>query len=94
MRWQGDRVSPSRRLDGKFFSQEGRRVTGSQGRRGLSELPALLSVEQACELLGLSRSAGYRAAAAGHIPTIRWGHRLYVPTVRLLELLGVVPEDR
>jgi excisionase family DNA binding protein len=64
-------------------------VTGPQGRPGLSELPALLSVEQACELLGLSRSAGYRAAAAGHIPTIRWGYRLYVPTGRLLELLGV-----
>ena len=67
-------------------------MTGSQGRPGLSELPALLSVEQACELLGLSRSAGYRAVAAGHIPTIRWGHRLYVPTTRLLELLGVVSE--
>jgi excisionase family DNA binding protein len=67
-------------------------VTGSQGRPGLSGLPALLSVEQACELLGLSRSAGYRAAAAGHIPTIRWGHRLYVPTARLLELLGVALE--
>jgi excisionase family DNA binding protein len=69
-------------------------VTGSQGRPGLSELPGLLSVEQACELLGLSRSAGYRAAAAGHLPTIRWGHRLYVPTSRLLELLGLIPEHR
>jgi excisionase family DNA binding protein len=71
---------------------EGGRVTGSKGHPGLAELPALLNVEQACELLGLSRSAGYRAAAAGHIPTIRWGHRLYVPTTRLLELLGVVSE--
>ena len=92
MRWQEDRVSPSRRLDGKLPNHEGERVTGPQGRLGLSELPALLSVEQACELLGLSRSAGYRAAAAGHIPTIRWGHRLYVPTTRLLERLGVVSE--
>jgi excisionase family DNA binding protein len=71
---------------------EGGRVTGPQGGPGLFELPALLSIEQACELLGLSRSAGYRAAAAGHIPTIRWGHRLYVPTTRLLQLLGVVSE--
>jgi excisionase family DNA binding protein len=69
-------------------------VTGSQGPPGVFELPALLSVEQTCELLGLSRSAGYRAAAAGHIPTIRWGHRLYVPTARLLELVGVAPEER
>jgi excisionase family DNA binding protein len=67
-------------------------MTGSQGRPGLFELPALLSIDQACELLGLSRSAGYRAAAAGHIPTIRWGHRLYVPTARLLQLVGVASE--
>jgi excisionase family DNA binding protein len=54
-----------------------------------ADLPPLLSVEQACELLGVSRSAGYRAAAAGDLPTLRWGRRLYVPTARLLELLGL-----
>jgi excisionase family DNA binding protein len=54
-----------------------------------ADLPPLLSVEQACELLGVSRSAGYRAAATGDLPTLRWGHRLYVPTARLLDLLGL-----
>jgi excisionase family DNA binding protein len=54
-----------------------------------SDLPPLLSVEQACELLGVSRSVGYRAAAAGDLPSLRWGRRVYVPTARLLELLGV-----
>jgi excisionase family DNA binding protein len=54
-----------------------------------ADLSPLLSVEQACELLGVSRSAGYRAAASGDLPTLRWGRRLYVPTARLLELLGV-----
>jgi excisionase family DNA binding protein len=54
-----------------------------------ADLPPLLSVEQACELLGVSRSAGYRAAATGDLPTLRWGHRLYVPTPRLLTLLGL-----
>jgi len=54
-----------------------------------ADLPPLLSVEQACELLGVSRSAGYRAAATGDLPTVRWGRRLYVPTARLLELLGL-----
>ena len=54
-----------------------------------ADLPPLLSVEQACELLGVSRSAGYRAAATGDLPTLRWGHRLYVPSARLLELLGL-----
>jgi excisionase family DNA binding protein len=56
---------------------------------GGADLPPLLSVEQACKLLGVSRSAGYRAAATGDLPTLRWGHRLYVPTARLLTLLGV-----
>ena len=53
------------------------------------DLPPLLSVEQACKLLGVSRSAGYRAAATGDLPTLRWGRRVYVPTARLLELLGL-----
>jgi excisionase family DNA binding protein len=55
----------------------------------LSELPPLISVEQACKLLGISRSAGYRAAASGDLPTLRWGRRLYVPTARLLAMVGV-----
>jgi excisionase family DNA binding protein len=54
-----------------------------------SRLPALIGVEQACTLLGISRSAGYRAAATGDLPTIRLGRRLYVPTARLCALLGL-----
>ena len=53
-----------------------------------------LSSEQASALMGISRSAAYRAVAAGDLPSVRFGCRLYVPTARLLELLGVVPEDR
>jgi excisionase family DNA binding protein len=65
--------------------------------QGLSQrggLPPLLSVEQACKLLGVSRSVGYRAAASGDLPTLRWGRRLYVPTARLLELLGLPAEEK
>jgi excisionase family DNA binding protein len=58
------------------------------------DLPPLLSVEQACKLLGVSRSVGYRAAASGDLPTLRWGRRLYVPTARLLELLGLPAEEQ
>ena len=58
----------------------------------LSQLPALIGVEQACALLGISRSAGYRAAAGGDLPTIRLGRRLYVPTARLAALIGL-PAD-
>jgi excisionase family DNA binding protein len=56
------------------------------------ELPALLRVEQACRLLGISRSAGYRAATAGDLPILRLGRRIYVPTARLLAMLGLLAE--
>jgi excisionase family DNA binding protein len=60
-------------------------VTASE----VSQLPALIGVQQACDLLGISRSAGYRAAAAGDLPTIRLGRRLYVPTARFAALIGL-----
>jgi len=60
-----------------------------QGIPRRTDLPPLLSVEQACKLLGVSRSVGYRAAATGDLSTLRWGRRLYVPTARLLEMLGM-----
>ena len=59
-----------------------------------THLPGLLMVEQASVLMGISRSAAYRAVAAGDLPSVRFGCRLYVATARLLELLGMVPEDR
>lgn len=55
--------------------------------------PPTLTVEEAGELLGLSRSAAYRAAAKGQLPTLRFGRRLFVPTVRLLDMLGLDGED-
>jgi hypothetical protein len=64
-----------------------------QGLPQRAGLPPLLSVEQACKLLGVSRSVGYRAAASD-LPTLRWGRRLYVPTARLLELLGLRGEEQ
>src|SRR4029453_11365628 len=63
-------------------------VTASE----FSQLPPLMGVEQACTLLGISRSAGYRAAAAGPLPTLRFGRRVYVPTARLLAMLGIDAE--
>jgi len=55
----------------------------------LIELPPTLTVKRAGELLGLSRSAAYRAAATGELPTLAFGRRLVVPTFRLLEMLGL-----
>jgi excisionase family DNA binding protein len=57
--------------------------------RELDKLPALIGVEQACSLLGISRSTGYRAVTTGDLPTIRLGRRVYVPTARLCEMVGL-----
>ena len=60
----------------------------------LSELPPTISVGHAAKLLGVSRSAAYRAAASGQLPTITFGRRLLVPTSRLLEMLGLPAEEQ
>ena len=58
-----------------------------------TELPATLTIPEAAQLLGVSRSAGYRAATRGEIPTIRIGRRLLVPTARLYAMLGWPLDD-
>ena len=54
--------------------------------------PATMTIPEAAQLLGVSRSAGYRAVTRGEIPTIRIGRRLLVPTAKLHTLLGWYPE--
>jgi hypothetical protein len=53
----------------------------------LDGLPMLIPVPRAAELLGISRSAAYRCAACGDLPTTHLGGRVYVITARLRELL-------
>lgn len=48
-----------------------------------------MHVEQAAELLDVSRASAYKAVNAGEIPSIRIGKRILVPTAALLELLGL-----
>lgn len=54
---------------------------------GLTELPLLIPVPRAARLLGISRSAAYRCAACGDLPTAHLGGRVYIVTSRLQELL-------
>lgn len=61
---------------------------------GAAEFPPTISVEHAAKLLGVSRSAAYRAVAAGQLPSLRLGRRIYVPTAQLLAMLGLLPEER
>jgi excisionase family DNA binding protein len=56
-------------------------------------LPPLLSVSRAAKILGLTRATAYRYAAAGHLPTERFGSRMYIVTARIRHLLDE-PEVR
>lgn len=47
-----------------------------------------LSVEDAGEILGISRSSAFQAAANGQLPVIRIGKRLLVSRHALEEILG------
>lgn len=53
----------------------------------LDDLPLLIPVPHAAKLLGISRSAAYRCAACGDLPTAHLGGRVYVVTRRLQQLL-------
>jgi excisionase family DNA binding protein len=46
-----------------------------------------LSVEEAAEVLGLSRAAAYIAANSGDLPIVRIGRRMVVPRFALERLL-------
>lgn len=48
---------------------------------------ATLSVDEAAEVLGISRGAAYEAARSGAIPCVRIGRRILIPTKRLYEML-------
>ena len=45
-----------------------------------NDLPLLLAVPRAAQLLGISRAAAYRLVASGELPVRRLGGRVYVVT--------------
>lgn len=49
---------------------------------------ATYSVQEAGELLGISRGSAYEAARSGEIPTLRFGSRLVVPKAPLDQMVG------
>lgn len=48
---------------------------------------ATLSVEEAAEVLGISRGSAYQAVRMGEIPCIKIGKRILVPRVALDKML-------
>lgn len=59
---------------------------------GLAEIPALLTVIAAAELLRLSPRGVLEAIAAGELPACRCGGEVFVPARVLLVALGVRPD--
>ena len=53
-----------------------------------NELPLLLTVPRAAQLLGITRAATYRLVASGELPVRRLGGRVYVVTAGLRELVA------
>lgn len=54
--------------------------------------PLVYTIEEAARLLRIGRAAGYQAARAGQLPTIRVGRTLRVPRAALERLLDVKTE--
>jgi len=47
-----------------------------------------LSIAEAAELVGISRTTAYELAQSGELPTVRLGRRILVPVNQLAEVLG------
>lgn len=55
----------------------------------LADAPAVLTVEQAAEVLAISRGSAYLGVRAGEIPSVRVGRCIRVPRQALERLLDV-----
>lgn len=56
--------------------------------RSLHEFADVLTVEEAAEVLRISRGLAYEAVRTGEIPSVRVGRRLLITKVALERLLG------
>jgi excisionase family DNA binding protein len=61
---------------------------------GVEEKRLTLTVDEAAEILGLSRAFAYEAVRRGEIPSIRIGRRILVPRAALERLLDVPGDAR
>lgn len=64
------------------------KITNPHNAGRVRQKPQTFSVEEAGEILGISRSSAFQAAANGQLPVIRIGKRLLVPRSSLEAILG------
>jgi excisionase family DNA binding protein len=55
----------------------------------LDELPLLLTVEEAAQVMRVSRNGAYNAVAEGMVPSIRIGRTIRIPRDALASTLGL-----
>ena len=56
-----------------------------------ADMPAVLTVEEAAQVLRIGRGAAYEAVRRGDIPAVRVGRSLRVPRHQLDAMLGIEP---
>jgi len=59
----------------------------------VAALPAVLTIKEAREVLGISLDLAYAAAHSGELPVIRLGRRMLVPKAALVKMLGLTGES-
>jgi hypothetical protein len=79
----------SREGTARMITQEDQATIMLSSANPFDGLPLLISVPRAAGLLGLSRAAAYRYAAAGDLPVKRLGGRIYVVTAGIRRLVAV-----
>jgi excisionase family DNA binding protein len=55
------------------------------------QVPRLLSIKQACRLLGLSRTTLYALLASGELRSVSIGRRRFVPSDAIEEFIAALP---
>lgn len=60
----------------------------------MNEVPAraTFTVEEAAQMLGISRDQAYRSVKTGEIPALRFGRRIVVPRAKFLAMFGLPDE--
>jgi hypothetical protein len=85
------KTNPNRPASGKLRGKA--RQASRKKRRSRGQGPFSLTVPAAGAMIGLSRSAAYRAAHAGQIPTIEVNGGWIVPRLPWERMLGI-PEHQ